>query len=72
MAKKRRKNTIPHVPTYARQVRYLHAIGAIPKEGVAQIDVYHDSYCRLLAQEGACDCDATVKIRWTVDEARRN
>jgi hypothetical protein len=72
MAKKRRGKTLPHGPQYARQVRYLHAIGAIPKVGVSQIDVYHDGWCKLLAQEGACDCKATVKIRWAVDEARRN
>ena len=60
------------IPAYVRRIKYLHAIGAIPRVGVTKVDVLHDDWCNLLAQQGPCNCDPAVKLRWAVDERRRN
>jgi hypothetical protein len=59
------------VPRYVRRVKYLHAIGAIPRNGMAHIDVYHDGDCAHF--EGRpCNCEPELKIRWTQPSAAQN
>jgi hypothetical protein len=60
------------IPQYVRRLRYLHAIGAIPRVGIATIDILHDPWCDLLAQRGPCNCLPEVKIRHGDDATRRN
>jgi hypothetical protein len=63
---------VKKLPHYVRQLKYLHAIGAIPRVGVAQVDVLHDGWCNQLAQQGPCNCRPEVKVRSSVDATRRN
>ncbi len=57
-----------HKHTDATRGRYLEKIvdlmdrGELPKVGVYQADVYHDSWCKHWTG-GACDCEPIVKIR---------
>ena len=60
------------VPAYVRKINYLHRLGLVPRVGVAHLDVYHDDWCRHLAGTGSCNCAPEVKVRWSVDEARKN
>jgi hypothetical protein len=59
------------VPRYVRRVKYLHAIGAIPRNGMAHIDVYHDDWCGHF-QGRACDCTPEVRVRWVSPSAAQN
>jgi hypothetical protein len=41
MSKRKRR-----VPGYVQKVKYLAALGVIPKVGVSQVAIYHDGWCK--------------------------
>jgi hypothetical protein len=66
------KKRAKRVPSYIRKIQYLWKLGVVPRNGVTQLDVLHDDWCALLAQQGPCNCQPEVKLRYVADETRRN
>ena len=50
------------VGNYLTKIVQMQDAGALPRVGVAQLAVFHDDWCALLATTGACDCDPEVRL----------
>ena len=62
MAKKSQRKDFEH--NHQRKILALINAGTIPTTAgaVSQVDIYHDSWCHLLAGQGPCNCDPEVKV----------
>ena len=59
-------------PNYLKKLRYLHRIGAIPREvGVHQVSIFHDDWCGIW-QQRRCNCEPDIRLQWSQPAAVNN
>ena len=68
--KKGKKQT--RVPNYIRRVQYLQRIGVLPRVGAVHVEVHHDDGCEHWTQPPGCNCAPEIRLKASVDDARRN
>jgi hypothetical protein len=66
------KKQAKKIPHDVRQLKYLQAIGVLPRVGVAQVEVFHDDWCQHWQRPGTCNCQPEIQVRAAADESRRN
>jgi len=54
--------TDPRKHNYYKKLMKLVAQGQVPRGRLADVDIYHDSWCRIYGG-GYCNCDPEVKLR---------
>lgn len=60
---------IPQLPNYVRKLRYLHRIGALPREvGLHMVEVYHDDWCGIYKDQ-RCQCDPDIRLKCSLPAA---
>jgi hypothetical protein len=64
------KPTTEH--NYLRKLRYLMAVGALPRAiGVHEVVVSHDPWCGIY-QDRRCHCDPEIRLAWSQPDASTN
>ena len=54
--------TDPRKHNYYKKLMKLVAQGRVPRGRLSDVDIYHDSWCRIY-RGGYCNCDPEVKLR---------
>jgi hypothetical protein len=52
----------PRKHNYYRKLLKLYEQGKVPRGRLADVDIYHDDWCRIY-RGGYCNCDPEIKLR---------